>query len=222
MTVATEEAPLPPGPSLVQYEGADGKRYNAKFDPRCHTCQSPYRFDIDKGMASGGHATALAEWVSGLPKGSKDHPSAQSILNHVREHTPIRQMASQAIIDRQMELTNREVGDSVESLIDGITFAKLVVQRAAEGLAEDKEVSVQEGLAAAALVKKFEDDMGQGINEMIWRDALYAYMDVIFPEIPHDRREAVTRALENHPTMKALMEERRKAEGTDIVRGEVL
>jgi hypothetical protein len=221
MTVATEEAPQEPGPSLMEYEGTNGVRYPAKFEPKCNTCQSPYRFDIEKGIASGGHATKLAEWVSDMPRGHKEHPGVDSILNHMREHTPIRQMASQAIIDKQMDLTQRSVGDSVESLIDGITFAKLVIQRAAEGLAEDKDVSVQEGLAAAALVKKFEDDMGQGINEMIWRDALYAYMDVVFPEIPHDRREAVTRALENHPTMKAMVEERRRANG-EVVQGEVL
>lgn len=228
MTVATEVTPeqeeaeiLEAGYSIIQIK-VGNEVYNARKAHRCRVCQSPHRFIIEGEVLKGTTYTAIAEYIEGWPTGLFPAPGARSMSYHMRaNHAPIKHIEHRKLMERIREEDGTPLEEGITSLVDKVVLAHAVIDRAHERLVTRQiEPSLQDAAAASRFLAEWEHDHdGRGITEEVWRQALYAYMEVLAPEIAPDRRDAVSLALENHPTLK--MVKSLLAEQREPVQGEI-
>ena len=225
MTEVVEELPPEAGDSMVQVRvGRD--YYPAKNVSRCHVCQSPHREFIEAEVSRGTHYTVIARHIADWKPGiHKVNPSADSMARHMREeHAPLVAVQRRKAMERLYEESGRAIDEATDSMVTGVVVAHEIIQRVHERMVKGE---LEPGFSAYATAwKVVEDDARrndrQGITEQMWRDAFLAYMDIFVPEVPPERVEAVSRAIENHPAMKALQAAMQQQVEEAPVQGEVV
>jgi hypothetical protein len=213
------------GSSMVKVK-VGNEYYDAVTAHRCRVCQSPHRMFIEGEILKGSGYKAIADHIQNWPTGLLDHPNSASMQYHMAEgHAPIKTVQHRAVMEALAEDAGIEIANGVKSLADKVVLAHAVIDRAHERLVNrDIEPSLQDAAAAMRFLADYEAKHSkEGLTEEMWRDAMYAYMEVLAPEVSPERRDAVSRALENHPMLRALKEfqERQALESGDVVEGHV-
>ena len=148
--------------------------------------------------------------------------------NHMASfHAPLTQVIKRKQMEQVYEKSGGEIDEAADHHVNRVVVAHAIIKRYHDQMAADEKEKVTTADLALAnrIVEEHEKNYGQdGISEEMWRNAMYAYMDTLAPEIAPERRESVTRAIENHPAMRAIAEANRKAQAQhgDTVQGEVL
>jgi len=214
------------GQSMIQIK-VGNEYYDAVKAHRCRVCQSPHRMFIEAEIIKGTGYKGIADHIAGWNTGLFDAPDARAMAYHMREgHAPIKAIQHRKVMERVAEDAGRDISDGMDDLVDKVVLATAVVNRAHERLvAGDLEPTLQDANAASRFLAEYERTHSQeGLTGDMWREAMFAYMEVLGAEIAPEREDAVRRALENHPTLKALREfqERLAIEQGDVVEGHVV
>jgi hypothetical protein len=203
------------GRSLIAYRIA-GREYPMTVVSQCKVCMSPHRFDIEKELVSGRTYKKIAE---GLPDGAEI--SWRNVKDHFRNnHLPLEVSATREIVENQAEAMGKSIEDHNGTLVDGITMASLVVQKAFERLAHGQIApDLKDGMAAA----KFLADLGiydgeGGMDQQAIIEAFMQYHEAAQSVMSDEQFARFGAALERNPVLNALAA---KYDG-QVVDGEVL
>ena len=212
----TEVSVRAAGPSSLVTYRVGGREYPMKTVRNCRVCMSPYRFDIEEALISG---RTYSKIVESLPEDSD--LNVRNVKDHyLNEHLPLEQAGIRRIVESRAERVGKSIEDSVESLIDGITLAEVVVQKTFEAIANSEVVpDIKDGMAAA----KFLADMGEydeagGTDMLAVTEAFMVYHESAEQLMSPEQFEAFGKALSANPVLKALAA---KYDG-DIVEGEIV
>lgn len=195
-----------------------GKRLytNKRTIPQCHTCQSPYRDQIEEGIASGLSATTILSHLKSFTPVSGEEaiafPSAESIASHRKNrHLSLTHELRQAMLDQHRKAVGENLNEDEDVIVEKTLVARMIVQRGYEML-RDGEVdpSINEVIAASRLLYQLDKDMEENIDVQIWKDVLMVHMDTASRYIPIDMLSAYGREIEQHPIMLALREKLEK------------
>lgn len=202
-----------------------GILYDARKVKQCRVCNSPYRKFIEAEVIKGTYYTVIAGMLVGRDVGILPHPTKWSLANHMKKgHAPVKHVVHRRLMERIQEESGDELNEEIGTLVNKVVLAHAVIGRAHERLVVgDIEPTLNDAAQFARLLDDFERRYdASGITEAVWRDAVYAYMEILAPEIPPERREIVSRKLESNPTLLALTKalEQRALEA-QTVQGEV-
>jgi len=199
--------------SLVRTALPGNRIYETKRSvPQCHTCQSPYRDQIEEGLASGLSAPTilghLRPFTTIAGEDPIDFPSAESIASHRKnKHLSLTDELRQAMLDQHREAIGQNLSEDEDVVVDKTLVARMIVQRGYEMLRDGTaEPSVTEVIAAARLLQQLDKDMDENVDVQVWRDVLMVHMDVAMHYIPIDMLSEYGREIEQHPIMLALRE----------------
>jgi hypothetical protein len=203
---------------------AGGKLNPVNRSDLCHVCNSPYTGFIEERVKGGVRYSKIAEHIKDWPPGDMGFPipSARSIGRHIASrHGSLELVSEREQAEANYVASGGDLESDEESIINRYVVAQAIVQKYGQQVLKDEiKVNRQDFLIANQIVEKFEQSKDQtGISEDMWRDAMFAYIDILLPEIAPERREAVSRALENHPAMQAVAAAHMKQQ---LASGEVL
>lgn len=207
----------------------NGQLYPAATSERCRVCRSRHRAYIESKVAVGVKYSVLADHIASLPLQECDepHPSARSIANHIRaDHVPLYLKNQRDEIEEIYAASGGELEDASNTLVNRVVVAHAIMRKYSEKvLKEDFQPTTQDAAIANKIIEDFEKSHSKdGISEEMWRNAMFAYIDILLPEIAPERREAVSRALESHPAMQAVAAAalKKRIEDGETVPGEVV
>ena len=191
--------------SVVMVEVA-GQQVPLKSQPSCHTCQSPYRLEIEQMICSGSSYQVAAETVADRPAGRFPNPSALAIRQHVdRKHLPLGKTLLQAMIKERSQELGKSLETAGDSLVDYIVANRAVIQRGMERLtAGEIDPNVSELLTAIRMEHTVQQAAGDAVDTQTWQEAMLAYMEVAVQFIPADRLPEYGRRLALHPVLRGL------------------
>lgn len=191
-----------PIPESVATYRLGGRLYPLRSEPRCHTCQSPYRMRVEKGLLRGYSYRAIAE---SLP--SDAHLNASHIRRHVRsKHMPLDENVRRVAIEERA----RELGHDVEShdqmLADHVTLARVGVQRVFERMQDGElEPDISDGIAFANLLAKLGIHEESAIDEQMLFEILGAYMEAAVEVMDADQQREFANRLGQHPVLQRMV-----------------
>jgi len=169
-----------------------GRTYPVKTVPTCRTCSSPKRRLIEEALVRGEAPGTIAQT---LPDAGV---TATNISNHFkRGHLPLVEAAADFAEDDA-----RQRGEALEpvatAMAGDLTFARAVLGRAlARVVSGAEEPSIRDGLAAEALLAKFDRRDG----DTDYRHAFMAAMSVAGNILDAESFERFTTALSRHPSV---------------------
>lgn len=213
----TETPARPRTNSLVTYR-VGGREYPMKHAPGCKVCQSPYRFEIEEGLVTG---RAYKKILDSLHEDEQsDDLTVRNIRDHYYNgHLPLEQAGIRTIVETRAAELGKSIETEVDSLIDGITLARTVVQKTFEALADNTiQVELKDGLAAAKFLAEMGDYDEGGADMMAVTEAFMTYHEVAEEFMEPEQFAAFGKALATNPVLKALAA---KYDG-ETVAGEVL
>jgi hypothetical protein len=189
---------------------AGGKLNPVNRSDLCHVCNSPYTGFIESKVKGGLRYSKIAEFIKEWPPGDKGFPipTARSIGRHIASrHGSLELVSEREQAEAHYVASGGDLESDEESIINRYVVAQAIIQKYGQQvMQEETRVSKADFLIANQIVEKFEQSREQagGISEDMWRDAMFAYIDIMLPEIAPERREAVSRALDNHPAMQVV------------------
>lgn len=194
-----------------------GQTYPYKSIHNCHTCQSPYRDQVEQSLLSGMSYQSIVDSIEDLEEGHYPHPNVSSLSQHVkRGHMPIVATTERMLIEQRSRDLGRDIEKHVGTLVDYQTINQIVLQKGMARIANG-EISPTMGDVLAAIRQQhtIEQSVGEGLDSEAMQEALYAYMEVARDFIPEDRLYEYGTALSKHPILKALWN--KKAIDGDVV-----
>lgn len=190
-----------PSQSVVMYQ-LGGRLYPMRSEPRCNTCQSPYRLEVEKKILRGYGYTAVA---NSLPDDAG--LSVSSIRTHVRNgHLPLDETVKRAAVEARAVELGLDLEGHEQSLVDHITFAKVGVQKAFERVMNgDEEITVSDGIALANLLLKVDQNIQGGVDSQLITEVFHAYMRAFMMVVTDERmQQQFARRLSSDPVMVSL------------------
>jgi len=158
------------GASIVSYR-LGGRSYPLRVNANCTVCRSAWRLEVEEGIAAGQPYAVVA---ARLPEDSG--VSARHVASHYRGgHLPFDVEVARRIVERRAERVGRSIEEGVDSLVDQVSLAEVVVQRVFEGVAAGElRPDVGDGLAAAKLLAQVEQEVDGG-DRAAWTEAFMVY-----------------------------------------------
>lgn len=212
MTKATDLAHSKPIKSLVQVK-IGGRTYDAVQSSTCRTCMHPARLEIEAKIAQGHTYRAIAEMYS---ETEYTHGSGETITlppiewNHIfahfqHGHLPVETAVLRAVVDERAKELGQAYEEQTSKLVDGYVFAKQVLTKAQEGLA-DGELSptLSDGIAAAKLIQEIEKSSLGSVEVEAWSEAMMIYFETAQRFMPPEMWEHFVRSLEANPILQAI------------------
>jgi len=187
-----------------------GRVYPVNVSDMCHVCNSPHKTFIEDRVRAGLKYARIARHIKDWPPGDMGFPipTARSIGHHIaNDHGGLALATEREQAEAHYVASGGDLESEEESIINRYVVAQAIIQQYGEQvMKKENKVSPKEFVVANQIVEKIEQSKEQtgGISEDMWRDAMFAYIDIMLPEIAPERREAVSRALENHPAMQAV------------------
>lgn len=188
------------GNSLITYR-VGGREYPMRTNRRCKVCQSPYRFDIEEALVLGRTYRRIAE---ALPEDAE--LTKENIRNHYHnQHLPLDASVTREIVEARAAAVGKKIEDGVQSLVDGLTLAEVVVQKTFEAIARGElSPEIRDGMAAA----KFLADLGQyedgGADMGAITEAFIVYHEHAQEFMSPEQFQAFGEALDRNPVLKSL------------------
>lgn len=189
-----------------------GRIYDAARVKQCHTCMHPARIEIEKRILSGHSYRDIAEHYSGTEYQSgtetRVFPSLEwtSIWQHVKNnHMPVEAAALRKIMDQRSKDLSEHYEEESDRIVDGYGFAQQVLRRAQERLADGTLTpSVQDGLAAAKLIKELDSAADGGLDTEIWAQAMTRYFEIVRDIMPQEMWEIFSARLVADPVLQSI------------------
>lgn len=197
--------------SVIQVE-IGGRVYDAVREPKCHTCTHPARIEIEKRILSGHSYRDVAEHYSGteyrVGLETRVFPRLDwtAIWNHVRnKHMPVEMAAMHQILTQRSRDLSEHYEEETAKIVDGYVFAQQVLRRSQEDLINGTlRPSIQDGLAAAKLIKEMDDDSPSGVDAEIWAQAMTRYFEVAREVMPVELWDVFAARLAADPVLHAI------------------
>lgn len=199
--------PAQGGPSIVAYR-LGGREYPLRTNANCRVCQSPYRMSVEEELAAGRPYTAIAR---GLPEDAR--LSAQNVSSHYHGgHLPFDVEVHRRILERRAEKVGRSIEEGVESLVDEVSLAEVVVQRTYERMERGEiEPDVADGIRAARLLAAVGQEGDTG-DKAAWTEAFMVYFAAARRIMSAEQFAEFGAVLAANPILRAL---RTRAEGAE-------
>ena len=136
--------------TLVQTE-VGGKAVPLKRSPRCRTCRSDVRHDVDIALAQG---RPYGEIVGRFPNAGL---SERNIAEHFRRHVPIHSTEVRRVVAEQAALNGEVIQAAVDHQVELVKLARDVVENVSTRLAAgEMQPTFKDGLAAAWLLATYD------------------------------------------------------------------
>ena len=221
--------------SIVSYR-LGGREYPMVAVGSCKVCQSPHRMEIESQILAGRTWGMIEKAVKA---GDPDCDlSGRNIRDHYHNsHLPLEQEVGRRIIERRATQRGADIEKGVDTLIDGLTAAELVVQKGVEALQSGElKPDIKDMLTAARLLETFAPSE-EGADQAAFVEAFMVYHETAAQVMSPQQFEAFGRALSRNPVLKALAARHGGAEADpdgeeddgipvvteeEIVRGEVV
>jgi hypothetical protein len=143
MTVASNS-------SLVQTE-IGGKAVPLKRSPRCRTCRSDARYDVDMALAQG---RPYGEIVGRFPKAGL---TVRNVAEHFRRHVPVHSPQVRRVVAEQAAQNGEIMQAAVDHQVGLVKLAREVVENVSTRIAAgEMQPSFKDGVAAARLLATYE------------------------------------------------------------------
>lgn len=178
-----------------------GREYPVVSEPRCLTCQSTYRDEVERAVARSYSFEMIARSLptdAGL--------SARNLSDHFRKgHLPVDNVAVTQLRERDAQERGEVVAEAAAAVVDAIGFARRVIGRVDERvLAGELAPDVRDGLAAAALVAKYEADEPEGYDHDSVFEGFMVYMKSMRNHCTPEQMRAIAADISQNPVMKQL------------------
>lgn len=211
------------GTSVVTYRFG-GRDYPLKTVARCHTCMSPYRFEIEQAIVAGRTYKKISELVASY--GDEENPTAvsiRSITDHYHNgHMPLELSETRAIVEARAKRVGKSIADSEESLVDGVTLLSTVIQKTFEAIANGTiEPGVRDGIRAAKMLADLGEYDGSNVDQQAFVTAFIQYHETASQLMDDETFQRFGRMLEDNPVLRALAARFEGEEEPEPVTGEV-
>lgn len=200
---------LPTG--MVYLQG--GRKYEYRSSVNCHTCQSPHRAEVERGLVI---RHSVATILRQLPSGHG--LSVAGVRRHVEGgHMGLNRTAHRVAIEQRAKELGQDPNEFEGLLGDEILLARAVVQRGIEQIEDGMAVTAGEALTAA----KFMNDMTKGGSaeaakgSAYFREAMRALMESVVAALeeiakttgvdPQRTMEGILKAAREDPVVAALI-----------------
>lgn len=111
-------------------EGATGQLPPRIVEPRCHTCQSPYRDYIERELVRGHSYLSIS---NSIPEG----PDRRSISKHHKEHMAITSAAYRAILEEESSLEGQNYETGVRGAITARGVLEIMIRKGFDDILDD-------------------------------------------------------------------------------------
>lgn len=205
--------------SVIQVE-IGGRVYDAVREPKCHTCNHPARIEIEKRILSGHSYRDVAEHYSEtehqVGPETRVFPKLDwtAIWKHVKnKHMPVEMAALHQILQNRSQELSKHYEEETAKIVDGYVFAQQVLRRSQEDLINGAlRPTIQDGLAAAKLIKEMDEDSPGGVDAEIWAQAMTRYFEVAREVMPTELWDVFAARLATDPMLHALQKRVEAAE----------
>lgn len=208
------------GASLVEYR-VGSRTYPYKTAPSCKVCNSPWRIEIEKYLASG----RTAGWITRtLPEQAK--LGYQNIRDHRLKHLPPELANTVALIEQRAEEKGLAIQHGQELMLDEISLARMVVQRVGERMATgDIEPTVAEGLAAGRWLSTVGPDGNAALDTQAITASLVRYFELARDTMTREQWPLFLERVRTDPVLAALsdrQEVQSAVEDDEVLEAEVV
>lgn len=191
------------GTSVVTYRFG-GREYPLKTVLRCHTCMSPYRFEIEQNIVAGRTYKKISEMVAGY--GEEHAISIRSITDHYHNgHMPLQLSETRAIVEARAKQVGRDIEEGIESLVDGVTLLNKVVMLTFESIANGEIMpGVRDGIRAAKMLVDLGEYDGANVDQQAFVAAFIEYHQTASQLMDDETFKKFGQMLEENPVLAAL------------------
>lgn len=202
------------GASIASYR-VGGKVYPYRTVHSCLTCQSPHRLEIEEHIARGVPYSRIENDLN--LRDPKNRVHSKSMARHFNGgHMPVQEESIRRIIERRATERGQSIEDGIASIVDGVGFAEMVLQKAVDRMADGTLApSIQDGLQAAKLLETLGPVI-EGGDEQDYLVAFTVYHSIAQAIMTPSQFEDFGRRLSTNPTLKALMS-KYEGEGESVV-----
>lgn len=219
-----------PGHALVKVR-IGNRTYDAVRDSSCHTCMHPARLEIEEKLVQGHSYRAIAALYSGTEWTNADGTrlklpeiNERSIFHHMKTgHLPVETAALRQIAEERAKEMGQKYEEMTASLVDGYTFSKQVLAITQQKLASGElHPDVKDGLAAAKLIKEFEDTAQGNVDTEAWAEAMTIFFETAQNVMPPEMWSQFGSLLSQNPILAAIQNRINGQDQEDVMEGEVV
>lgn len=151
----------------------DGRLFSLKSVQNCLTCQSPYRGAVEQALVTGRSYKSV---IADLPPDAG--LNERNLKEHfARQHVPLASEGLRRHREREAEERGQVVEAGAAAVADHVTFAKRLLGQVERRLAAGEiEPNVRDGLAAASLLSRVQEQAQGALTETDW---LYAFSRIM-------------------------------------------
>lgn len=160
-------------------EGATGQLPPRIVEPRCHTCQSPYRDYIENMLVRGHSYLSIA---NSIPEG----PDRRSISTHHKEHMAITAAAYRAILEEESSLEGQNYDTGVRGAITNRGVLELMIRKGFEDIMDDNTMVEPRDLIQIIKLKQEMDANHAQVQIETYKRQVDLFKQAILEVVPPD------------------------------------
>ena len=178
-----------------------GRMYQARIEPRCKTCNSPYRSAIETALVKSYGYTAI---VRSLPDDAE--LSVENIKHHFKAgHLPLDESVRRVVIEQDARERGLDIEGYETTLGNHLTLAKLGVQKVLQKMMSGElEPDIKDGIAFASLLSKVEEQAGADYDKATLTQGFIAYYMAIQQVCTPEQAQQISNLIAANPVMKSL------------------
>lgn len=191
-----------PNPRSMMLTRIGGREYPIKSIPTCRTCQHPQRDEIENAMLSGQSYLSI---LKALPQDDRA-PSYAGLRAHFKNsHMPLDAAAQVALIERNAKRQGLKIEDAVDTLVDHITVAEMVVQKGFQRM-QSGEINPEmtDVLNAVKIVEQIQSRVQGDMDNEMWVSATMSMLEDARQIMNPAQWAAYGEKLKTNPILKAL------------------
>ncbi len=179
----------------------DGRVVPLKSIQNCLTCQSPYRAEVERALASGRSYKGV---IGDLPPDAG--LNERNLKEHfARQHVPLASEGLRRHRERDAEERGEAIQAGAETVADHLTFAKRLLGQVERRLAAGEiEPGVRDGLAAASLLARVEEQAQGSLTETDWLYAFSRIMEITQEVVDRETFREIGDRLRADPELRQL------------------
>ena len=195
-----------------------GRVYPAKVEPRCKTCNSEYRSQIENALVK---SYGYAAIVRSLPDDAG--LTERNIMEHFqRGHLPLDESVRRVVIEQDAKERGLDIEGYETTLANHITFAKLGVQKVMQRMMDGElNPDIKDGIAFATLLTKIEETAGDDFDRAALMQGFIVYMNALSQVCSPEQVQQVSNIIAGDPVMKSLLAASEKDGAIDVEYTEV-
>ena len=198
---------VPPGTTSEDSSSAlvyktGGHEYPMYSEPRCKTCQSPYRTEIENRILKG---ISYRNIVDGL--GEQSSLSVENIRHHVaKKHLPVEEEVKRIIMHEQAKAIGLDPEETERAIVDGLAFAKVGLQTVHQAMtAGELQPTVAEGIAFAKFIHEMENYGGEDMDREAFGLGLRTLIELIKKNMNSEQFASFSLDVRSDPLLASLI-----------------